>query len=202
MYKTIIMGIFIALMVGVIFLATNLKDAYKVLPGSTTPILNADPHASWREFSPQSGSFKVLFPAVPQFAKEAVNIPNTDKKRRYEMYASETINGTVFMVSVITYPQDYDTTSKAQTIQSVIDELVASDPANHLLESRDTVFLDFPAMDFHMVNKEFDIEGKSFMNDKTVYVLTYVARNNDYDQKDYDYFINSFHLISQPLNKG
>lgn len=202
MYKTIIMGIFIAFMVGVIFLATNLKDAYKVLPGSTTPTMTIDPHASWRDFSPQSGGFKVLFPAVPQFAKEAVNIPNTDKKRRYEMYASETINGTVFMVSVITYPQDYDTVNKTQTVQSVVDELVASDPANHLLESRDAVFLGFPAVDFHMVNKEFDIEGKSFMNDKTVYVLTYVARNKDYNREDYDYFINSFHLNSQDSNKN
>lgn len=190
------MGIFIVLMIGVIFLATNLKEAYKVLPGSTVPTLDIDPYASWREFSPESGSFQVLFPAVPQFAKEAVNIPNTDKKRRYEMYASETVNGTVFMVSVITYPQDYDTTNQTQTIESVIDELVVSDPANHLLESRQAVFLAFPAMDFHMVNKEFDIEGKSFMDGKTVYVLTYVARNNDYNREDYDHFIHSFHLIS------
>ncbi|WP_075882489.1 hypothetical protein [Candidatus Protochlamydia sp. W-9] len=197
MYKNVIMSIFAILMVGVIFLAANMKDAYKVLPGPTQSEKIVSPYAEWREFTSESGDFKVLFPSMPQYAKEAVNVPNTDVKRRYAMYAAEKINGTVFMISVITYPQDFNTNNKNTIVRSVIDELIASDPANHLLEQRDAIFQEQSAIDFHLVNKEFDIEGKSFMIDKTVYVLTYVARNRDYDIADYKHFIESFRLLSK-----
>jgi hypothetical protein len=198
MYKTIIMTIFAILMVVVLFLASNLKDAYKVLPGSTTDELKVVPYSDWNEFIPKTGLFKVRLPSTPQFANETVNIPGTDFKRLYEMYASEKINGAVFMVSVITYPPTFPITNNDELLHEVIDELVSSNPNNRLLETRDVEFQSHPNVDFHMVNKEYDIEGKAFLVDKTMYVLTYVVKNTDYDVKDYQYFLNSFVLTPKP----
>ncbi|MBA2369411.1 MAG: hypothetical protein H0V82_10375 [Candidatus Protochlamydia sp.] len=197
MYKTIIMAIFAILMVVVIFLATNLKDAYKTLPGTITDELKIVPYSDWNEFTPKTGLFKVRLPSTPQFANETVNIPGTDLKRLYEMYAAEKINGAVFMVSVITYPPSFPITNNQELLHEVIDELVASNTNNRLLETRDGEFKSHPNVDFHMVNKEYDIEGKAFLVGKIMYVLTYVVKNTDYDTNDYQYFLNSFELTTK-----
>ncbi|MCE2983890.1 MAG: hypothetical protein LW832_10045 [Parachlamydia sp.] len=192
MYKTIILSVFALLMLTILFLASNLKDSYKILPGSTSGELNVPRQADWNEFTPENNTFKALFPANPQFVKETVAVPGTDMKRLYEIYASENLQGSVYMVSVITYPPNYKVVNANELLNEVMEELVASSPDNHLLESRDAEFKKQPAVDFHMVNKDYDIEGKTFLLNKTVYVLTYVVKNTDFNRQDYQLFIDNF----------
>lgn len=195
MTKRVVGIIFLFLFIGLIALAVNIKSAYKALPMETATEVELPPFADWREFTPQAGKFKVLLPIVPQYAKAAVEIPNTDKKRRYEMYISEKVNGTIFMISVITYPPDFDTSDKEQMLNNIINELVTTNAGNRLKEIKNTVYQGHQAIDFNIANKEFDVQGKTFMIDKTVYFITYIARLSDVDNNEYNYFIKSFQII-------
>jgi hypothetical protein len=201
MYKTAVITIFLAFVIAVLYFATDMKNAYKILPGSTSGQLEVPPYVDWREFIPQSGKFKVDLPAVPQYAKEAVAIPNTDKKRRYEMYASEKLNGSIFMISLITYPSEFDTSNAKEMLHSVIDELVTSNPNGRLTEIRDTTFQTLPSIDFQLLNNDFHIQGKDFMINNTIYLLTYVSKKDEIDQKDYRHFIESFDLLPRAMQK-
>lgn len=201
MTKGLVAAIFVLMLVGVFFLATHLKDAYRVLPVVTSNQLEAPTFADWREFTASSGRFKVELPAFPQYAKEAVNIPNTDKKRRYEMYVSQKINGSVFMINLITYPEDIDTSNTDQMLQSIVDEMVSINPGNQLKEVHHSLFQTYQAIGFHIANKDFDVQGKAFMVQKTMYLLTYVAKLSDFSESEFQYFLNSFQLLPNAEKK-
>jgi hypothetical protein len=187
--------IFVILLIGLIFLAINIKKAYKVLPVATFNKLEVPSFADWREFSAQSGKFKVFLPAAPQYVKESVNIPNTDKKRKYEMYVAQKVNGTIFMINLITYPTEVDTSNKNQILRDIINEMVEANTGNQLTELQDTIYQQHPALDFHIVNQELNIQGKAFMIEKTLYLLAYIAKEMDFTRAEYDHFIDSFQIF-------
>ncbi|WP_068469411.1 hypothetical protein [Candidatus Protochlamydia phocaeensis] len=201
MYKTVIVTVFLAMMLAVLYLATHMKDAYKVLPGSSSTKMAVPPFADWRQFTPQSGKFKVDLPAVPQYAKEFVNIPNTDKKRRYEMFVSEKLNGSIFMINLITYPPDFAIVSANELLHSVIEELVTSNPNSRLVDITDTTFQTLPAINFKLLNQDYEIQGIAFLLNKTVYQLGYVAKKDDVDEMDYKHFIQSFDLLPKAMKE-
>lgn len=196
MYKTFVISAFVVLMAAIILLGSDLKNAYKLLPGSTSPTMPAPPpYADWREFVARSGKFKVLLPAVPQYAKEAVDIPNMNKKRQYEMYVSEKINGTIFLISLITYPSDVDTSNTQEMLHGIVEEMMGSKPGNQLISEKAETFDHYPATDFSIRNKETNIQGKAFMINKTIYLLTYIAKKADFEEGEYQHFIDSFQLL-------
>jgi len=188
MNKTVVLSICALLLVGVIFTAVNMKSAYRIIPVNVNEKVTSSPFVDWREFIPLSKRFKVMLPAVPQYAKETVDIPNTDKKRYYEMFISEKASGAIFMISQITYPADYDTKNARQLLQAVVDEMVKTDPNNQLNYANDATFLTYPAIDFNITNKDFGVDGKAFMTEKTVYLLTHIAKNSESGQEDKPFF--------------
>ena len=80
MNKTVVLFICVLLFLGVIVTALNMKSAYKIIPVPTGSEMKVPAYADWREFIPQSKKFKVMLPAVPQYAQEADLIRNTQKK--------------------------------------------------------------------------------------------------------------------------
>lgn len=194
MLKTIVLTTCAILLLGVIYLASDIKDAYKLLPMKAEPTLEVSPFADWREFEAKAGKFKVFLPVVPQYIKEAVAIPNTDLKRRYEMYIAQEPNDTIFMINLITYPNEIDTKDVRQTLHDLVDEMKASKPDNKLVEIKDNTYQDYPAVDFTLANPEFEVKGKAFMIDKMVFVLDYISRKENFALEKYDFFMNSFKL--------
>jgi hypothetical protein len=201
MRKIVITLICLAIIVLILFyyVPPNLKDAYKILPGTspatTTSTKDSENFSSWQEFIPRTGLFRVMFPFPPQYAKDLVAIPNSDKKRRYEIYASEKIDGTLFLISVITYPSEVDTSDSNEILQQVAYELVQNKPGNRLTKLKESFFNGYPSLDFSIENQQFHIEGKMILVNKTVYVLSYSTRLGDFDPKEYQYFIDSFELF-------
>lgn len=203
MFKGLIYLIFGILFLGILFLFFNMKNAYKVIPVTTSSEMKVPSFAAWREFVSKSNQFKVLLPAPPQYAKESVPIPNTNKFRRYEMYASEKTDGAVFMISLITYPKDMVTDS-FEMLHEIVQEMVTEKPNNSLEKNQDTFFEGFPAVDFTVLNKKYKVEGKTFLEESTIYLLTYVAPIENFNLEEYRHFIDSFHLLEnlkQPNNK-
>lgn len=195
--KSVIGTIFGILFVILILLALNIKSAYKAVPMKVSDEMKVPAFAEWREFTAQTGKFEVLLPAAPQYAKEAVPIPNMeDKKRRYEMYVSEKMNSTIFMVSLITYPSDFDMSNIDEMLHSAVDEMMQTNPKNRLTKNEDSQFNGNQALDFEIDNMEYHIAGKVFLVGKTVYLLTYIAKDDNFNLKEYEHFIDSFKLLN------
>lgn len=154
--------------------------------------------STWKEFVPKSKLFKVLLPSTPQYAKDFIAIPNSEKKRRYDMYASDKVDGTLFLISVITYPSEVDTSSSNDILRQNIDDLIHNKADNQLTKILNNVLDGLNNIDFSIENQAFHVEGKAIQDDKTVYMLTYITRKENFDPKEYQYFFDSFQL----LNKG
>lgn len=197
MSKNVVLAIFALLFIGVCAIAYNIKSAYKIIPMSTSSQMEIPAYADWREFTPQTKKFKVSLPAVPQAAHETVDIPNSDKKRFYEMYVSQKLNGAIFMVSLITYPPDYSISDPHALLKEVIDEMAKTNPNNHLDKLTDKQFLNQPAYEFNLTNSDFGVEGMAFLAGKTAYLLTYISKNSAFNEDEYKHFISTFQLISK-----
>lgn len=190
MYK---IGIFVIclllFLLGLFYFAPGLKDAMFSTRSS-------DSHfTTWKEFIPQSGLFKVLLPNPPQYAKDFVNLPDSDKKRRYDMYASEKIDGTLFLVNVITYPPEVDASLTEDVLRQTVEELMRDKPDNQLAKIENSLYKSRPTLDFNFNNRDFHVEGKVLMEGSRVYVLSYVTRLHEFDPAEYSHFIDSFELM-------
>lgn len=189
------------LLLGINYFIPNTLDSYKQLltekstQVTTSNLANPVEFASWREFIPQSGLFQVKLPQPPQYAKDFLPIPSSDQKRRYDIYASEKIDGTLFLISVITYPEEAELSFADDMLQQTVEELLHSKPDNKLTKISDTIFQKIPGRDFSIDNREFHVEGKVIMVNKTLYVLSYITRKGDFNAKEYQYFIDSFELL-------
>lgn len=195
MTKNVVLFILAAFFIAIIFAVREMKDAYKVLPIKIDTQLDVPQFAEWRAYEPQTKRFKVLLPDPPQYAKESVAIPKTDKFRRYEMYISEKLNGTIFLISLITYPEDLKLGDKDDLLLEIIDEMVASKRDNRLQKKENSTFHSYPAIDYRIANAEFNVAGKVVLVDKTVYLLNYISKKEDFSEADYEHFINSFEFV-------
>ena len=117
------------------------------------------------------------------------------------MFVSEKMDGALFMISLITYPADYNTSNTRQLLRDVIDEMVKSNQDNTLNSIKDTKFLNFSAFDFNVTNKDYGVDGKAFIQNKTIYLLTYIAKNSAFDEKEYQHFLDSFQLTNPEKNE-
>lgn len=192
----IIVAVFMAVF-AIYFAIDHYKDAYMALPLTPKNEVKAAPFSDWKEYSPESKKFSASFPVVPQNATEVVPIPKSDKKRVYDMFVSEQINGTIYMISQITYPNDYDTSAEKTLLHMIVDEMMTSNPNNKLDKIADEVFQGHKAVAFTIENKEIKIEGKTFMVGKMLYILTYMAKTPDFTDVEFDHFIKSFKLLNE-----
>lgn len=186
---------FALLAAGLLFLKQEAKDPAPK-PATSLAGVDTENFASWKEFTPRSGLFKVLLPHPPQYAKDVVPTPGNEQKRRYDMYASEKIDGTAFLITLITYPNEPKSAEIAALLKQTVDELTRSKPDNHLSKSQETLFHTYPAMDFLIDNGKLKVEGKVFVMGKLVYVLSYVAQEDQINPGEFQHFIDSFEPLT------
>lgn len=195
MSKSVGIIILIAVVAGLFFLVDNIKSAYKVIPITADPTMQVAPFSDWREFVSTTNGFKVSLPDYPQHASQNVSIPKTDKKRKYEMYAAEKVDGTVFMISVITYPSESDLVSPVAATEEIVREMMEKNPNNKLEKIDYTIFEGHEAGDFNIENPDRKIKGKAVVIGKVLYLLTYIAKKENFSEEDYTHFIKTFDFI-------
>lgn len=156
----------------------------------------------WKKFVPTTEKFTVYLPSVPKYAIDIVNVPNTDVKRWYEMYVSEEINGTVYLINLITYHPDFDISDVKGLLNNVVNEIVSSNLNNHVVEKKESTFKERPSLFFHITNQSIVVKGVAFLVGKTVYLLTYTATKENFQEKEFDQFIHSFDLAKPPKEEG
>lgn len=151
--------------------------------------------AVWKDFESTENLFKVKLPSTPQYAGDNISIPGSDKKREYNLYAAEGLDGSLFSISIIVYPQEVDTSNTLEILQQIVNEVKLSRPANQLIESKEALFKGYHGLNFIIENSNFHIKGKAFMVDKIVYVLSYATRKGAFIPEEYEKFVNSFEIL-------
>jgi len=177
------------------------KDSYKILP-----IENSDPakvdlekynFQDWKEFAPPSGKFQVMLPTVPQQATENINDSETGETRHYDMYVSERLDGTIFMISLITFETAPSKQEAERLLEDMMNDMVNSNPSNALENKSFGEYQGSPSLDFTITNTDININAKTFMTGKKMVVLTRVAPSSQNDPTEFNFFVNSFELRKQ-----
>jgi hypothetical protein len=198
MAKYLTVFVIIALVVLTFLTISSSKDHYKILPiGETDPgSIDLDQYDfhEWHEFEPPSKSFKVMFPTLPQHASEKIKDPKTDELRVYNMYVSEKIDGTVFMISLIAFANSYDRIQAETLLREMMDDMVASNEQNTLQDFKSGEYLHHPSLEYLMHSDKLAINVMSFMVENVMYVLTRVTTIENFNLDEFNFFINSFEL--------
>ena len=159
-----------------------------------TPAVVSTATSDWKEFTPQSGKFKVMLPALPQHASEAVPLPSGQGMIKYDMYLSQEKDGTTYMISLIQYPDNFDTANTEELLNGVMKEMMSGSANNKLINSEKGVFRQATALDFAIQNSDVFIRSKTFLVSKTLFVLTLIDRNPQGVEELFKKFIDSFTL--------
>lgn len=177
------------------------QDYYKILP-----LENSDPakidlekynFQDWKEFDAPNGKFQVMFPTIPQQATENIIDPKSGQNRNYDMYVSERLNGTIFMISLITFESNPDPYEQERLMTEMMDDMVSSNSKNELLSKSYGEFQGNPSLDYSISSVDASIDAKTFMVGNTMYVLTRVVPSTEKDPSEFNFFINSFELTEQ-----
>lgn len=172
------------------------KDSYELLPDFPSKELKVKKFEDWHEFKAQNGKFKVMFPVLPQHATENKIDPKTKHVRKYDMYVSEKNNGTIFMVNLITFEESSnEMQDKEKLLKQTIDDLAASNPKNKITQMNVGAYHNQKALSFTIENPDLIMDGKAFIHDHTLYLLSVIAQVLHYDQKEANFFLNSFLLL-------
>ena len=198
-----ILLIIIVILVGgaSIFVITNAKNMYKVipvdLPAKQLNAMDDSKYDNWKEIQSKNGEFTVQFPVLPQHTYENRKDPQTQEVRRYDIYVSEKGNGTIFMITMITFPAGKITESGGKLLNNAMNDMLQTNSKNKLKTMKIGSFQKAEALDFSIENDQIVIDGKAFMLGNTLYVLSAIGKNETYNTKEFDHFANSFKLKSQ-----
>ena len=97
-------------------------------------------------------------------------------------------------MNLISYGPDYPITDAKNILHNVVNEIVARNLSNRLTKLEDGKFQNQPAIFFQIENEPAEIKGVAFLDEKTVYQLTYTALSENFEEQEYDEFIHSFQL--------
>jgi hypothetical protein len=102
------------------------------------------------------------------------------------------------MVSLIQYPNEFDTSNAPELLDSVMKEMMAGNSNNRLSNQQKGLFLGNPSNDFAIQNNDVFIRSKTFLLGKTLYVLTLVDRNSPDLEPLFLKFVDSFQVTDMP----
>jgi len=151
----------------------------------------------WREFNSIIGQFKVYFPGKPTYTKETMPYLDTGIEVTIDMYMATQSNETTYGVEVGRYSIEIDPAYTKGMLEGAINGIIVSTEGNELVSSRFTTFQGYQAVDFLIQNKKENVgmKGKIFIAEQTLYVPFVVYYPENYNESDYNKFINSFTLM-------
>lgn len=193
MTRFVVMAILTAFVVLFFIGLGNIKDSYKLLPiDASKEGAGTTKFSSWKDFHSPDQKFSVMMPAYPQNAKQSMKDPKTKEIRKYDMYVAEKEDGSLFMISLIQFPESKETPEYIQ--KSVVNDLLASNPQNQLKSMKIGDYKGKKTLDFSITNNEMTVEGMAFSDGDTLYLLSAIFKNNSYNPEEFKYFVSSFDL--------
>lgn len=199
MFKNFLVGfVLLCLLAGVVLFAYGKRVVNRMSSPQTDAYVTDSTiipsNLNWIDFTPTTNKFSVKLPAMPQQGKDRLTDVKTKEQKDYEMYVSKN-NDTVFMVSVISFTQSNQDKTEDAILNDVIQDMVASNPANKLENVRHGLIDGHKDVDFVINNDNYVLAGRAIIANKQLYVLSALANNIEATKSpEYNYFLNSFKL--------
>lgn len=151
--------------------------------------------SSWNDFTSDQGDFRISMPGIPQHVADMIIDQKTLEPHKYETFASVANNGVGYVVNVITLPS----TSKPEetSLKGVVTDMLNRNKENQLKGMKTGSFHEKKAVDFSFENKDVSIDGKVFAHGNKIFVLSTISQKDSSDKKNFDFFVNSFHLLDE-----
>lgn len=180
----------IAVLMGLYFI----KSSYEILPLDTIKAGHPKAVSEWFKYEDKIHGFNVSLPLLPQVATQDLTDPKTGEVRHYEMYVAQ-MDGTIYMISLITFPKELDDSLKSLTMKSIMSDMVTVNKSNKLLKSTEISYEDMPAIDFTIDNEKTTIEAREFFRGQTLYLLSTIVPKNAVEKSHFKHFIDSLKLV-------
>jgi hypothetical protein len=134
---------------------------------------------------------------MPHHATEMKAEKPEQEKKEYNLFVSSKEDGTLFSIYLITFPDKKILERDKDFLMGFIKEMLNSNPNNIIKDLKATPYRGMDTVDFKVQNEDTTIDGKAFIKENTVYVLSTTAKNVNRSQNEIDYFIGSFVLRKQ-----
>lgn len=200
MQRSIIALALIFIAFGIFLMFYNYQDAYEILPLQPPTQLDEELNQGWKEYENEQGGFKAQFPTEPLHSVENIRVPDTRELRLYKVFVSETPEGKVYMVSVVTFSEEAYRLGNESLMRRFITELAESKSTNVLEKIEVSTFKDQSGYDFTIKNPHTKMEGVVFMKGKTLYLLTELVPKG-IDTSDFQQFKDKFELAINETTK-
>lgn len=150
----------------------------------------------WPLFQPDHHRFEVRFPMTPNKLTDLVLDSRTRNKRYYEIYLAEDPERTAYLVTSITFPEEKDFSKADRFYQEYIQEMLASNPNNELIQQQPAQFLGRDGLDFDVTNGAMTTANRIFLDGEILYLLSTVSSGQPLERQraKLDHFASSFKL--------
>jgi len=148
--------------------------------------------SAWKLYRPQNGRFEVLFPSLPQHVAESHPSELGKDFTKYDVYLAQERDGSVYMISMTRYPTKGDPGSSEEILEGVMNGAVKANPNNKLVHSERSTTLNLPSIDFAIQSQDYAIKTKAILDDKSLFVLTVMDRDQSRVDSDFNTFASSF----------
>ncbi|GAB4227198.1 MAG: hypothetical protein Tsb0021_03830 [Chlamydiales bacterium] len=187
----------LALLLALVILSVIVIDRYRdlsvAIPADLKPELPSQPYEGWREYESRIGGFSAKFPGLPQNAKNTITERRSNQVLVYDMYIAEQWDGTVYMVTVVTYP--FEIQQKEEVLSNFLSDVLTSNPQNELVLAVKEQFRGQEALKFKVKTNQAYIDALAFIRKDKLYYLSEISANLEEEGKDFQYFIDSFQLL-------
>lgn len=197
MRKKLIVAVLFFLALVVIFLMrlyqpTSMNEELKQATPAQQELKQPSVNEPWKNFS--AATFTIQLPSLPQHVSEKVSLSNSQDLVKYDMYLVQQPVGSTFMISLIHYPESFDTSDATSVLESITKEMLSNNSESKLLSSLHGQFCGKPSIDNVIANSSLYVYMRAFISGKTLYVINVVDQEDVRAKSHFDKALASFHL--------
>lgn len=197
-----IIGSFITLLLGSSFLMMITAQSRQNLSAIQSALEKSDSsHAKqakgilWISLSSYDDKFKVNFPLITESKTVYLQTPNSKIKLKTDIDISVLSNGTVFSLLRITYPHEMNLSGKEDLeLKNWVSEWIKINQGFKLISSKLRIFNGIHSLDFILKKKHTYSKGRMLIFGQRFFLLIVTYEENNYNEAEYNRFINSFEL--------
>ena len=168
----------------------------KVLGASTScsEVLTSANNLSWLTYYSINDGFSVLFPGQPLLDSKD-NLPITNTSATYNLHSYTSVDKNVsFLVNTFIYSENLNITDPDKILGQYL-KSVTNSKDSKLISSNYTYQDSNRALDFSVQIADEIVKGRYILTSKSIYLVMMDYFPEDYNQKIYDDYINSFKIL-------
>jgi hypothetical protein len=148
----------------------------------------------WKSFHNEEHGFRVQFPTNVDEQSFGILDPRMHQKQFYEIFSSQELNSTVYVVNIISFPPGFSPEKSIGLVQNKINDIVATGRKSRLVESKTTQLFGENTTEFEIEGENYTIFGAAFIHEGKLYLLSVTSLKENTSQADWEFFVRSFKL--------